>query len=132
MTKFEQQMDQALEITNDLIVTQKSVKKVYPKQSFDEDFDEVLSNMKDLSSKGFEALENIMAVAEGSEHPRAYEVVHQLIKTIGEVNAELLTSYEKKKKYKEELGQNIQANTVNQNVYVGSSADLLKIIKENE
>jgi hypothetical protein len=54
------------------------------------DYKEARTNLKDVIGKGKEALENLLTMAKDLDSPRAYEVVGQLIKTISDVNKDLI------------------------------------------
>lgn len=76
--------------------------------------------------KGQEALSGMLDVANMSQHPRGYEVVATLIKTLSDANKDLL---ELSKRKKDLLGGQ-EPTTINNNLYVGSAAELLKMLKE--
>ena len=82
----------------------------------------------ELVEKGKQSLELMIEVARESEHPRAFEVLSGMIKNISDVNDRLMDLNKKKKDLdrKEEI-KNI-ANTTN-NLFVGSTAELQKILK---
>ena len=85
----------------------------------------------ELVEKGKQSLELMIEVARESEHPRAFEVLSGMIKNISDVNDRLM-DLNKKKKYidkKEEIKK--IANTTN-NLFVGSTADLQKILKNEK
>ena len=85
----------------------------------------------ELVEKGKQSLELMIEVARESEHPRAFEVLSGMIKNISDVNDRLMDLNKKKKDLdkKEEI-QKI-ANTTN-NLFVGSTADLQKILKNEK
>lgn len=91
------------------------------------DYDYARGNLVNIIEKGSEALDGIMDVASMSQHPRSYEVVSTLIKTLSDANKDLLDLAKKKK----ELEGDTSPQTVNQNLYVGSSSELLKMLKQN-
>ena len=91
------------------------------------DYDYARGNLVNIIEKGSEALDGIMDVASMSQHPRSYEVVSTLIKTLSDANKDLLDLAKKKK----ELEGDASPQTVNQNLYVGSSSELLKMLKKN-
>ena len=64
------------------------------------------------------------------QHPRAYEVAANLVKTMVEANKELL-DLQKKKKEIEKIEAKSNPQTVNNNLFVGSTAELLKALKSN-
>ena len=82
----------------------------------------------ELVEKGKQSLELMIEVARESEHPRAFEVLSGMIKNISDVNDRLMDLNKKKKDIdkKEEIKK--IANTTN-NLFVGSTADLQKILK---
>ena len=84
----------------------------------------------DLINKGEEAIEGILSVAKEREHPRAYEVAGQLIKSVGDT-VDKLQDLNKKLKDLKELPKT--ADTKIQNaLFVGSNAELQKMLKKDE
>jgi hypothetical protein len=87
-------------------------------------------NIKSLLDKGSGAIDNLLLVAQESEHPRAYEVAANFIKVLADLNKDLLEVQKKK--------QDLQPQAVTQSinvekaVFVGSTAELLKQIRENK
>ena len=84
---------------------------------------------------GEEAMREMLEIAKQSEHPRAFEVVSTLMKTVLDANKDFADISSKKRFVKEEINgpkENAQTNVTNNNLIV-SPADLLKMIKgENE
>jgi hypothetical protein len=102
--------------------------KIKRKDQVRQDFDSARKNMKELISKGFESLDGIMKVAEAGDSPRAYEVASILIKTISEVNTDLMNMH---KTTVDALGANkVVKNTTNNSIFVGSTRDLQNIINQ--
>lgn len=95
------------------------------------DFNFARSNIRNLIRQGNGAIDNILQVAAASEHPRAYEVASNLIKTMADMNKDLL-DIQKKKQELTGKAPEAQTTTVNVDkaVFVGSTNDLLKKIKE--
>ena len=88
----------------------------------------VRKNMKELIKTGEDAIDGIIKVATEGDAPRAYEVAAQMIKTVAEVNKDLMDLHKKVKEInKEELNIN---NTTNQSIYVGSTSDLQDLINQ--
>ena len=83
------------------------------------DFDSARLNMKDLINNGMDALDGIMKVATASDSPRAYEVAALILKTVAEMNKDLMTLHEK--------SENIQKDSI----YVGSTTDLQNLINKS-
>jgi hypothetical protein len=101
-----------------------------------EDFAFARSNIRNLIRQGTGAVDNILEVARESEHPRAYEVVSTLIKTMADMNKDLIDIQKKKK---EMVGgqasgkpQDNQTINVDKAVFVGSTTDLIKQMKEKK
>ena len=81
-----------------------------------------------MMAKSEDLLDDLSEVARGSEHPRAYEVAATLIKTITDT-AQMLEKSASTMIKKEE--QNGGVSNVQNNLYIGSSEDLMKLIRNN-
>ncbi len=88
-------------------------------------------NIKSLLDKGSNAIDNLLLVAQESEHPRAYEVAANFIKTLADLNKDLLDVQKKKSDLRPQQTTN-QSINVEKAVFVGSTAELLKQIRENK
>ena len=111
---------------------------VLPKQTLpttidhvDDDYEYARGNIIATIEKGNEALNGILDVAGLGQHLRAYEVAANLVKTMVEANKELLDLNKKKKEIEKIEGKGA-AQTVNNNLFVGSTAELLKALKNNQ
>jgi hypothetical protein len=91
------------------------------------DFEYARGNLINIIEKGNEALDGILDVAGMSQHPRSYEVAANLIKTMAEVNKDLMDLAIKKKN----LDGEKPAEVINNNLFVGSTAELQKLLKQN-
>ena len=91
-----------------------------------EDFEYARGNMINIIEKGNEALDGILNVAGQSQHPRSYEVAANLIKTLVDAQKDLL---ELQKRKKDLSGESSTKNVTN-NLFVGSTAELQKLIKK--
>jgi hypothetical protein len=94
------------------------------------DFEFTRRNLYDIISKGQDALEDMLDVAKQSESPRAFEVASTLINTLVNANKDLM-GLRKTKKELEKGEDREDPKTVNNNLFIGSSAELLKMIKDN-
>ena len=94
------------------------------------DFEYARGNIINTIEKGNEALQGILDVAGMGQHPRAYEVAANLVKTMVEANKDLL-DLTKKRKEIEKVDNALNPQTVNNNLFVGSTAELLKALKSN-
>lgn len=92
------------------------------------DFKVARENIHDIISKGSSALDYMLEVAKASEHPRAFEVVSQLTKTLIDANKDLLDIQKKMKELTQQEEQKNPTNVTNA-LFVGSTADLQKLLK---
>jgi hypothetical protein len=93
------------------------------------DYEYARTNLYSIIEKGTNALDDIIDIAKQSESARAFEVVTNLIKTMTEANKDLLSLAKTKKEL--DRDENIPEKQVtNNNLFVGSSAELLKMIKD--
>ena len=91
------------------------------------------SNIRNLIRQGSSAVGDILEVARASEHPRAYEVVSTLMKTMADMNKDLLGIQKTKIELTgEKPAQEQQTINVDKAVFVGSTTDLIKKIKEQK
>ena len=100
------------------------------KDDIDDDYDYARSKYYNLAEKGDEAIDLMMELARESEHPRAFEVLSNMMKQNAEI-ADRLMDLQKKKKEVKTPTNNQQAlpNSMTQNnVFVGSTTDLQKML----
>jgi hypothetical protein len=96
----------------------------------EDDFDQACQTLKNLISKGEQALDGMMDVARQSDHPRAYEVTGQLIKTVADTAKDLLALQKAKKDIQGPEERPQQAiGTQNNIVFAGSTTDLIKALR---
>ena len=94
------------------------------------DFETGRGELYRLLEKGNEAIDGILSLAKEGEHPRAYEVAGQLIKTQSELAQNLLDLQDKLKKIKDVKGDG--PKNVTNALFVGSTTELQKMIKNNK
>ena len=92
------------------------------------DYDYTRGNLYSLIEKGQEAINGIMEVAGETASPRAYEVAGQLIKSVADTT-DKLADLHKKIKDIEEDNSKTQGNVTNNALFVGSTAELQKMLK---
>lgn len=97
-------------------------------ESIDTDYEYARENLKLFIEKGKEAMDNIIFLAKEGESPRAYEVVGQLIKTLADTNKDLLDLGKKVKDLKTKKDDTQQPQHVTNALFVGSTAELQKLI----
>ena len=94
------------------------------------DYDYTRGNLYSLIEKGQEAINGILELAQETEQARAYEVAGQLIKNVADATDKLM-ELQKKLKEVEEDTQVKGPSTVNNALFVGSTADLAKLLKKS-
>jgi hypothetical protein len=129
-TNFEMSVEKALGLPDSPPMTQAVAPiEVNQNADIDDDFATARNNLHQIIHKGNDALEEALLVAKTSEHPRAFEVVGQLIKTLVDANKDLLDIQKKLKDLKksddEKAPQSVQAQNA---IFVGSAAELQQLI----
>lgn len=103
-----------------------------PKDSVQDDADYARKNLRNLIEKGNNAVDNIIEIAKQSEHPRAFEVAAGMLKNLADMNKDLMEI----QKRKQDLAPKDMSGTKNINVdkavFVGSTAELVKMLKSNK
>ena len=122
--------DQIIATTQDFR-TEENTELVIPQDKDpDSDFEIGRENLYKLLDKGNDAIDGILALAKEGEHPRAYEVAGQLIKTVADVSKDLLELQEKLKKIKDV--PNTGPKSVTNALFVGSTTELQKLLKNKK
>ena len=98
------------------------------KDDITKDYEYTRGNLYSIIEKGQEAINGILELAQESEMPRAYEVAGQLIKSVSDATDKLM-DLQKKLKDVEEEKVSKGPSTVNNSLFVGSTADLAKMLK---
>ena len=101
------------------------------KDQLKKDYEYTRGNLYSLIEKGQEAVDGILELAQESDQPRAYEVAGQLIKHVGDV-ADKLVDLQKKVNEIENPKKTKEVNTTNNTMFVGSTADLAKFLKQQK
>ena len=127
-----QGLDDAFNVESSIVSTDKNdvVKKPdrLTKDDIQKDYEYTRGNLYSIIEKGQEAINGILELAQESEMPRAYEVAGQLIKSVSDATDKLMDLQKKLKDVNEE--QQLKGpNTVNNALFVGSTADLTKLLK---
>jgi len=127
MSKFEE-IDEFLDIEPIDVPKKNQIKKIEKKDDPTLDYEYSRGNLYSLIEKGQEAINGILDVAQGSDHPRAYEVAGQLIKSVGDTTDKLIDLQTKMKALKKE--DDASPKTVNNALFVGSTSELSKLLKK--
>ena len=136
MSKIDDKLNEVLGIAEDVtyeneVKTETKKDLIVPEEKDPEiDFETGRKNLYNLIDKGNEAIDGILNLAKEGEHPRAYEVAGQLIKTVSEVSQNLLDLQDKLKKVKEVPDKG--PKNVTNALFVGSTTELQKMLKEKK
>ena len=109
--------------------TKKEIKKISGQEDHIKDYEYTRGNLYSLIEKGQEAINGILELAQEGQQPRSYEVVGQLIKSVGDVSDKLLDLQQKMKDLNKEE-KSSSPTTVNNALFVGSTAELQKLLKD--
>ena len=125
-------LNDTFNVADDVVETEivkKSPDKIAKPTSDDvrKDYDYTRGNLYSIIEKGQEAINGILELAQESEMPRAYEVAGQLIKNVADPTDKLMDLQKKLKDVEEEKQKG--PSTVNNALFVGSTADLAKMLK---
>jgi len=94
-----------------------------------DDYEFSRETYRDLIATGTKSLDILAELARESEHPRAFEVLSQAIKNIGDTTDKLMSLQKAKKELnKEDKEKEEQAQVTNNNVFVGSTSDLQRLL----
>jgi hypothetical protein len=105
--------------------------KKTPEEKVEYDYDYSRATYYELIEKGKESLDLMIEVARESEHPRAFEVLSGMVKNISDVNDRLM-DLNKKQKEMLEPSKNQAKQITNNNVFLGSTTDLQRLLHKVE
>tara|TARA_B100000902_G_C27146703_1_gene831508 strand:- start:166 stop:564 length:399 start_codon:yes stop_codon:yes gene_type:complete len=129
MSKVDQKLDELLDIQGEIVQVEKNLPIVSSNdQDKGNDYKYSREIFYGLVERGQDAIEGILDIAKESEHPRVYEVAGQLIKTVGETTEKLIDLQAKMKELDKD---NNVPDKVQNNLFVRSSAELQKLLKQN-
>ena len=133
MSKVDERIDELLYIQGEIVEVEKRLptlaKGNYTKEEEQSsDYKYSREVFYGLVERGQDAIEGILDIARESEHPRVYEVAGQLIKTVSETTEKLI---DLQAKMKELDRDNTMPNKVQNNLFVGSSTELQRLLKNH-
>ena len=133
MTKNFEELDDAFNVSGDIVPiesTEVGITKPerHERNDIEKDYEYTRGNLFSIIEKGQEAINGILELAQDSEMPRAYEVAGQLIKSVSDATDKLMDLQKKLKDVEEEKASK-GPNTVNNSLFVGSTAELAKMLK---
>ena len=122
-------IDKALDVKSEIVKEKRKLSQVRSDLSEDpqKDYEYSRGQLYNLVEKGQEAVNGILDVCQDSQHPRAYEVAGQLIKHVADTTDKLIDLQKKMKDINEDSGPK---NVTNNSLFVGSTSDLQKMLKE--
>ena len=127
-------IEDALDVSTEIVAQPQQTKGeivdvTATKEQLKKDYEYTRGQLYSLIEKGQEAVDGILELAQESDQPRAYEVAGQLIKHVGDV-ADKLVDLQKKVSDIENPKKSKEVNTTNNTMFVGSTADLAKFLKQ--
>ena len=135
MTKDYNKLDKTFNITPEVVEEEVAIQKTEKEKparltqdDVTKDYEYTRGNLYSIIEKGQEAINGILELAQETEQARAYEVAGQLIKSVSDATDKLMDLQKKLKDVNEEQ-QAKGPSTVNNALFVGSTADLAKLIK---
>ena len=129
MNKLNQTLSEVLDVEP---IEYQTTEIVEVKSPVEDDAEFARTNIRDLISKGNSAIDNLLQVANASEHPRAYEVAAGLIKNLADLNKDLLEIQKRKRDLDPTQSKNNSTTNIDKAVFVGSTTELVKFLKNNK
>ena len=129
MNKLNQTLSEVLDVEP---IDSKPMTQLIAFSNIDDDAEFARQNIRELIQKGNDAVEGILHVAKESEHPRAYEVAANLIKNLSDLNKDLMEIQKRKKDLAPQEYKNSGNINVDKAVFVGSTTELVKFLKNNK
>ena len=127
-TKFEKNMEDIFELPEKIEQTRELKPVDNSDETVDNDFKYARENLYNIIERGSDALNTLVDVANQSQHPRAFEVVGQLVKTLSDTNKDLLELQKKVKVIKKDIPD--QPQNVTNALFVGNTSELQKMINK--
>lgn len=126
-------LNQILEIGTDISTRTKEVSRVVSDknrtENIDTDYRYARENLYNLVERGQDAIDGILQLSKDTEHPRAYEVAGQLIKTVADTAEKLIDLQQKLQNLE---GETSSVTTQHNHLYVGSTSELQKFLKKSK
>ena len=132
MSTVDEKLDELLDIQGEIVKVEKNLpvlaKSEFRGEEQTSDYKYSREVFYGLVERGQDAIEGILDIARESEHPRVYEVAGQLIKTVSETTEKLI---DLQAKMKELDRDNTMPSKVSNNLFVGSSTELQRLLKNH-
>ena len=134
MKKFDG-IEEALDVDTSIVPKKDNKVEIVPtstKEQLKKDYEYTRGNLYSLIEKGQEAVDGILEVAQAGDQPRAYEVAGQLIKHVGDVADKLVDLQKKVTEIENPKGSIADKQVTNNTMFVGSTAELAKFLKQKQ
>ena len=144
MNNFEKSMAEIFDVTPNKTVEEKKeslpiqseVKSESRNQELQQDltdaYEQSKSNLQEFIDNGKDALEELIQIAKAGQHPRAFEVYSGLLKNLVDANKELLATQKQMREMDANTKKDKAGTTIDKAIFVGSTAELNKLIKGKE
>ena len=129
MKKLNEKLSEVLDVEP---ISYQSTEIIEAKTPVEDDAEFARQNIRTLIEKGNTAMDNLLLVANASEHPRAYEVAAGLIKNLADLNKDLLEIQKRKKDLDPLQAKGGGTTNIDKAVFVGSTTELVKFLKNKE
>lgn len=133
MKKLNENLSTIFDVEPIEIVEEKTtgqIVEVSSNNSVETDTEIARDNLKNLLNKGNKAIEELAVVARDSQHPRAYEVLGGMLKSLADMNKDLLEIQKRKQDLLGTKTANSKDVNIDKAVFVGSTAELMKLINK--
>ena len=127
--EIDQKLDDILNISSDIKKETQVVKLPTRHENMETDYRYARENLYDLVERGQDAIDGILQLSKETEHPRAYEVAGQLIKSVADTTDKLADLQKKVKDLNEDTPKTTN-NVTNNALFVGSTSELSKMLKQ--
>ncbi len=128
-------IEEALNVDTSIVPKKEPKMEIVPTTTTEQlkkDYDYTRGNLYSLIEKGQEAVDGILEVAQSSDQPRAYEVAGQLIKHVADVADKLGDLHKKVNEIENPKGSSSEKQVTNNTMFVGSTAELAKFLKQKQ
>ena len=140
MNNFDKNMEQIFDVVPSKTIEEKksteivSVKYNDPdmKQDLTDAYQQSKENLQEIIDQGKEAMDDILNIAKAGQHPRAFEVYGTLLKNMVDANKELLNIQKQMREMDEESKKEKIGTNIDKAIFVGSTAELNKLLKGKE
>lgn len=136
MSKFEERMEEIFDIApiEPKNIMEDSSHEIIAHESLDldlkRDYEIARENFHELIEKGKDAFDDILAIARDSEKGRDFEVAAGILKNVVEANEKMLDLHKKIREITNYKSQKTEKTTINNALFVGSTAELSKLVKD--